>query len=389
MDASAGSDSRQAIAITAEASAKIAAYAKGDAAWAADLEEAACAIAQQQAMPAVDAAVVKAALLQVWMRERRPPEPPTLASSAPTEVEQAPSEPVATIAPARCEPATAPDDECAQQPMVSAAILSEPRIKAPRFRVFGRSEGEIRLAAALMLITSGLLFLELISLPAPTMPALPASELFDSTRLAEGPPIPSTHPSEDTVQRQRSEKDPAEQPASAPFSAAPERPAVTTGMRSETGATAPSRSVREAQRLLGRLGYRPGPVDGVPGPATAAAVGAFQRDAQFAADGRITPVLLTALRDHARVMARREQARSGAPSSRARSADQPSIVGAWLGSIARALDKTYDSRARPRELMAHCRAVPDDHVFDEATGRLSSCARVVGNGEEPMARHAP
>jgi hypothetical protein len=340
-------------------------------------------------MPAVDAAAVKAALLQVWMRERRLPQPPTVASSAPPEVEPAPPQPVATIAPARCESAAAPDNEGSQAPTNPAAGPSEPRIKVPRFRPFARSEGEMRLAAALVLITAGLLLLDLVSPPQPPVPALPNSAFFDSTRMSEGPPAPSSQPSEDTAQPQRSGDGPVERSLDTPFAAPQERPTVTAGMRFEAVTTVPSRSVREAQRLLHRLGYRPGPMDGVPGPATAAAVRAFQRDARFAADGRITPALLTALRDRARVMPWWKEARRGASSSRARHADQSSIAGGWIGSVVRALDKTYDSRARPRELAAHCRAVPDDHVFDDATGRLISCARIVGSGETPTARHAP
>lgn len=389
MDASAALDSRQAIAITAEAAAKIVTYAKGDAGLAAGLEEAAREIAQQQGMPAIDAAVVKAALLQVWTRERRLPQPTTVRSSAPPQDEPTPRKPVATIEPAPCESAAAPDTERSREPTASVDVLSEPQIKAPPFQMFGRSESEMRLAAALVLITAGLLILEFISAPAPPIPASPTFGSFDSTRLAEEPSVASSHPPEDTAPPQRSDDSTAARLAAAPTFAPPERPAVTLWMRPEATMSVPSRSVREAQRLLHRLGYGSGPVDGVPGPATTAAVRAFQRDARLAADGTITPALLKALNDQARAKARSEQARHDAPSSRVRSADQPSILGKWLGSVARVLENTYDSRVRPSELKAHCRAVPDDHVFDTATDQLISCALVVGNSGEPTARHTP
>lgn len=388
LDATAGSGSGLAITITAEAAAKIAAYAKGDAEWAAGLEEAARAIAQEQAMQAVDAAVVKAALLQVWMREQRLPQPSKAASSPPLQ-DEPPPEPAATIPEARPQSAVEPRKEGLQAPRECAAVPSEPSIKAPRFSLLARNMIDMRLTAAVVLIVAGLLFLQLASPPDPPKPVLPVSQMFDPTRLAEAPPVPSAQLSEHTALRQRSDDNRAKRSADTPLTAPPKRPAVNVETHSDPVTTVPSRSVREAQRLLQRLGYRPGPVDGVSGPATAEAVRAFQRDVRVATDGMISPVLLTALRDHARVMTRREQASRGAPSSRSRSADQPSMVAEWFGAVARALDKTYDSHVRPRDLTTHCHAVPDDHVFDEATGRLISCARVVGEGGGQTARHAP
>ena len=57
-----------------------------------------------------------------------------------------------------------------------------------------------------------------------------------------------------------------------------------------------SRRVRELQRRLNRLGYRPGPSDGLFGPRTQAAVLAFQRKHGLARTGAVGPATLRVLR---------------------------------------------------------------------------------------------
>jgi len=54
--------------------------------------------------------------------------------------------------------------------------------------------------------------------------------------------------------------------------------------------------VVEAQRLLTALGYAPGPIDGIAGRRTRAAVRAFQAANGLPADGRITDPLLQRMR---------------------------------------------------------------------------------------------
>jgi TPR repeat protein len=61
-------------------------------------------------------------------------------------------------------------------------------------------------------------------------------------------------------------------------------------------AQARRKMVREIQQRLTDLGYTPGPVDGLFGGKTQAAIEAFQRDRRLAPDGRATQELLEALR---------------------------------------------------------------------------------------------
>ena len=57
--------------------------------------------------------------------------------------------------------------------------------------------------------------------------------------------------------------------------------------------------VRAVQRALARLGYDPGPFDGIVGPRTRAAVRAFQAAAGLTTDGRLTPELEREIRSAA------------------------------------------------------------------------------------------
>ena len=61
-------------------------------------------------------------------------------------------------------------------------------------------------------------------------------------------------------------------------------------------ASAQQRMVREIQQLLTDLGYQPGPVDGLFGGKTRAAIQTFQRDKGLDPDGRATNQLLQVLR---------------------------------------------------------------------------------------------
>jgi glycosyltransferase XagB len=79
----------------------------------------------------------------------------------------------------------------------------------------------------------------------------------------------------------------------------------------------PSERVREVQRRLHRLAYRPGPIDGLFGPRTERAVRRFQRAEGLKVDGIVGPVSLAALRTQsAREAPRLPQAQVRAPARR-------------------------------------------------------------------------
>lgn len=82
------------------------------------------------------------------------------------------------------------------------------------------------------------------------------------------------------------------------FAAATEQYVEANPAQLKAAKTGPDRSedVREAQRILNQLGYDSGPVDGIPGPMTSAAVKRFQEDQGLQADGQLSADLLEAMR---------------------------------------------------------------------------------------------
>ena len=78
--------------------------------------------------------------------------------------------------------------------------------------------------------------------------------------------------------------------------AAAEAPAVQSSAADAAAGPPPPRAIREAQELLGSLGYAPGPADGVWGNRTGKAYRAFLRDAGLPAEGTLTPQALRAMR---------------------------------------------------------------------------------------------
>ena len=68
------------------------------------------------------------------------------------------------------------------------------------------------------------------------------------------------------------------------------------GERKKTSYSPPASPVREAQELLARLGYKPGPADGLWGARTARAYGKFLRDAGLPGVNKLTPEVMRAMR---------------------------------------------------------------------------------------------
>ena len=66
-------------------------------------------------------------------------------------------------------------------------------------------------------------------------------------------------------------------------------------------ATSEPRFIREAQRTLGELGYRPGPIDGVVGRRTQSALARYQRSEGIPVTGRLDAETLVRLDIHRRV----------------------------------------------------------------------------------------
>lgn len=67
------------------------------------------------------------------------------------------------------------------------------------------------------------------------------------------------------------------------------------------GATAEPRFIREAQRALGQLGFRPGPVDGVVGRKTRDALARYQRSEKIPVTGSLDVETMVRLDIHERV----------------------------------------------------------------------------------------
>ena len=101
--------------------------------------------------------------------------------------------------------------------------------------------------------------------------------------------------------------------------------AGTTGSAGAADAAAPPpRAVREAQALLARLGYAPGPADGKWGARTAKAYRAFLRDAGLPAEKMLTPQTLRAMRAAAKRRAGAAETDRGATAISRDSAKPPS-----------------------------------------------------------------
>ena len=147
-----------------------------------------------------------------------------------------------------------------------------------------------------------------------------------------------------------------------------------------------AKRVRSLQRTLRRFGWSPGPVDGLFGPRTEAAVVRFQRSAGLAADGIFGPRTGRELRQAEprplRVGAGYDRPQ-GSPRVRAMQARLREL-GLWPGPV--------DGRFGPRTQAALMRrqaaaGAPLRGVLDDATGRLlANGDAIVGDDRRPSGR---
>ena len=105
-------------------------------------------------------------------------------------------------------------------------------------------------------------------------------------------------------------------PGASPGGSAPATPTPSAMASASEEDSPPPRAIRDAQTLLGALGYRAGAPDGIWGTRTAQAYRAFLLDAGLPVVDILTPDALRALRAHA-------HQREGVPAKRARDAALP------------------------------------------------------------------
>lgn len=379
--------------LSPEAHAKLLRYAKGDEEKAAELLFAATEIALRQGWREVPVEAVKAALLQYWTRhaaavssgsrlkpsrsdpESSPPLPDENGSRNTRTRASGRNEPrpregeIAALGPEASAPAPplgrglrSPPANAASEGDAVDADHTEPSgwlaaLTGDRF-----SYGTVAFIAGLAVVLAIVLFSDPDHQPLPDPISIPPLVLIDP------PAVEGANP-----------------PASAPEPAAPNEAKETPKDRPPTGQP-PLHDVREAQTLLAQLGYSPGSVDGKMGPMTEAAVRAFQRDIQSRVDGGITPLLLRQLRDRAVAATPPAEIVASPPADKTPATSSRTTlrtIGRWLGA-------TYDSRRNPAAVEAHCLAVPDNWIFDEAAGDLVHCSRFVAGHRPPApARHDP
>ena len=159
-------------------------------------------------------------------------------------------------------------------------------------------------------------------------------------------------------------------------------PKSKTAIRGEApGEGAPATAeIAEVQRLLTRLGYQIGDIDGVFGKRTELAIRSFQQRRGTGVDGRISGTLIAQLRRAATRNQRAETAQARQPGY---SVPRRSENAGWFTSVVagyqRLVGHDFNSISRPRELQSYCRRQTDTWVYDEASGRLLHCGQVIAS----------
>jgi uncharacterized protein (TIGR02594 family) len=114
--------------------------------------------------------------------------------------------------------------------------------------------------------------------------------------------------------------------------------------------------VRDLQRRLRELGYNPGPVDGIFGPRTEAAVRAFQRDSKLVADGIVGPCTRANLQTPQLHEASRRPAQPSAPRTSSQNVPGPHGEPRWMAVARQEIctrEKALGSESNPRIVQYH------------------------------------
>jgi len=153
----------------------------------------------------------------------------------------------------------------------------------------------------------------------------------------------------------------------------PSRPAAMT----EGPPPVPETQVKTAQDLLSRLGYDPGPTDGLAGSKTLAAVRAYQTDKGEAADGRITEALVSRL--DAEVVAQETDRLTDVEERREMEAslngrrENKNVWAKILGGFQRALGYEFNSTVDPDKMSAYCSKNVENWIYDFGTEQFVLC----------------
>jgi peptidoglycan hydrolase-like protein with peptidoglycan-binding domain/DNA invertase Pin-like site-specific DNA recombinase len=148
--------------------------------------------------------------------------------------------------------------------------------------------------------------------------------------------------------------------------------------------------VRTVQRTLRRVGWQPGPVDGLFGPRTEAAVVRFQHNANLAVDGIVGPRTTSAL-ERARTGALKRGAGYAQPDGSPRVRTLQTRL-RRLGLRAGPVDGLFGPRTEAAVIrFQHKGGLPATGVATRRTGRLLAAANApVGTGSQPTkAKPAP